>query len=161
MSEEKSTRTIDTAFVLVLFCVFVITILLVLMTGANVYKQTSKTMAEGFDKRTCVSMLIQKIRNYDSEGAISVKDIDGCNALVFSENISGDEYVTYIYYYDGNIKELFVPEKYDFKASDGNDLMTASGFTATIDDKLLTFKYKIDGEEITSCINLKSGEVFG
>ncbi|MDR1194551.1 MAG: DUF4860 domain-containing protein [Peptococcaceae bacterium] len=98
---------VDVVFALALFCAFAASILMVLITGANVYRDVAATMEGNYEERTCLSYIGAKLRHFDSEGGVSVGRLGDTTALLLSERIDGAEFVTYIYYDDGYAKELF------------------------------------------------------
>ena len=53
--KKRTSYTVDTVFVLVLFAVFAITVLFVLIAGAGVYKNTQALMKERYEERTCTA----------------------------------------------------------------------------------------------------------
>ena len=48
-------HTIDTVFVLVLFCLFAAAVLMVLLAGANAYQQIADNMESQYAERTCLA----------------------------------------------------------------------------------------------------------
>ena len=125
----KKNGTADIIFTLVLFCVFTVSVLMVLLTGAGVYKGIVAAMDSSYEERTCLQYIGSKIRHYSGEGNISVADINGIEALVLTENIWGDDYNTYIYMHDGKVKELFTYCDLEFFPEDGFDILDARQLT--------------------------------
>ena len=121
----KRNGTADIIFTLVLFCVFTVSVLMVLLSGAGVYKGIVEAMDGSFEERTCLQYIGAKIRHYSGEGTVSVADINGVSALVLTENIEGYDYNTYIYLHAGRIKELFTDGDLSFYPEDGLDILEA------------------------------------
>lgn len=122
----KKTHTIDTVFALVLFCVFTVSVLLVLMSGATSYKSIQGNSQSNFQDRTCISYIDAKIKHYDNiENNISIDEIDGLKALKLIEEIDGVKYNTFIYLYEGMIKEIFCDESIYISADQGLDILLA------------------------------------
>ena len=122
----KSTRgntRIDTIFVLVIFCVFAISVLLVLMLSADMYKKMTDISREGYDDRTGLSYIWTKVKNNDNAGKIHIGDFNGVPALCFDEEFSDVTYTTRVYFYDGWVMELFSEVGIDFLLEDGAQLI--------------------------------------
>lgn len=123
--KKRTSYTVDSIFVLVLFVVFAITVLFVLMSGAGVYKDTQSVMTERYEERTCLSYITAKINHYDEVGKVSVTKIGDVDALALSEKMGDNDYTTYIYCYEGSVKEIMVEKGLDFKLEDGLDIIEA------------------------------------
>lgn len=116
----------DTFFVLILFAVFVLMALFVSASGALSYKNSAVQMEERFNKQTCISYITAKIRSNNEEGKLSVVDFNGQNALCITDDIGGAVYNTYIYQYDGMVRELFCNAEITLDPSVGSALTKAS-----------------------------------
>ena len=151
---------VDTIFVLMLFCVFAISVLFVLLSGAGVYRDTAEIINDRYEKRVCVSYLTSKLRHYDTEDGISVGKIGDTEALVLTENFLGEEYVTYIYFYNGYICELYTGARGDIKESMGEKIIPASGLAFSVNARLVSVELQYsDGSEnvIYTYINSAGG----
>ena len=98
---------VDTVFVLIIFSVFALSVLMVLMLGARVYKNMTDITSENQEERTLLSYIWTKVKNGDKSGSISVGDFYGLTTLCFDEDFGGTPYRTAIYQYDGWLYELF------------------------------------------------------
>ena len=98
---------VDTVFVLIIFSVFALSVLMVLMLGARIYKNMTDITNENQEERTLLSYIWTKVKNGDKSGSISVGEFYGLTALCFDENFDGVPYRTSIYQYDGWLYELF------------------------------------------------------
>ena len=146
MKKERS-YSVDTVFVLVLFCVFAATILFVLMSGANVYKETASIMHERYEERTCLSYISAKIKHYDSKDSVYLTDFNGTTALALDDEINGVKYNTLIYFYNGHVKELFCEKGAKFGIESGTDIIKAKNLQfAKVDEKSGLIKVKCTGE---------------
>ena len=122
----KKSYKIDTIFALMLFFVFTVSVLFVLMNGAISYKSISLYSQSSFYDRTCISYINTKIKHYDNtENTISISDINGTKALKISEIIDGTAYSTYIYLYNGMVKELFCENDANIDLEFGIDIINA------------------------------------
>lgn len=138
MQKQKTSQTIDVIFVLVLFCTFAAAILMVLLTGASSYKGIVATMEEHYEERTALSYIEAKAHHYDLDGAIAVGQYADQNALQLQEKVNGRSYSTWIYYYDGYVRELFCEDGLQLTPDTGQKIIEAQAFAAEyIEDNLL------------------------
>lgn len=104
---RQHSHSIDTLFSLMLFGMFVIFILLLLVFSARTYKASVKGLDENNNLRTAAVYLTTKFRQHDEERGVRLTDFGGTQALCLADTIDGEEYVTYIYLQDRQLKELF------------------------------------------------------
>ena len=128
MRTTRNSR-IDTVFVLIIFCVFAISVLLVLMLSASIYKNMTDISREGYDDRTGLSYIWTKVKNNDNVGRIHIGDFNGSPALCFDEVFSDVTYQTMVYFYNGWICELFSEEGLDFLLEDGAQIIQIDDLT--------------------------------
>jgi len=110
MKRNNNPHTIQTALVLILFCLFLISILFVLISGVKSYSSISDKLSSRYESRTCINYISSKIKHNDSMGSIEIKKFHGKDALYIYEKIQGEIYNTVIYCHDGYLKE-FISEK--------------------------------------------------
>jgi hypothetical protein len=119
-------------FVLTLFLLLSILAVSVILAGSSVYETISEDMDGNYYRRVSFSYLTTKIRQNDSDGNIYVEEKNGEPMLAVKENYMGEEYVTYIYYHDGWIRELFLDlidgKTVDFELDWGERIIEAEGF---------------------------------
>lgn len=109
MKQEKH-FIVDILFVLALFGVFAVSALALVTIGADVYQHTVEDMSVNYESRTAVSYIMEKVRQNDTAGSISLTTLDDVPALCMLSQIEEDTYCTYLYLYDGHLKELFMRE---------------------------------------------------
>ncbi len=119
MRSPKASHTIDIVFALALFCAFSASVLLVLMTGVKVYKDSVKAIDLRFEERTSIAYITEKVRHYNAKGCVSIESFGDGSALRLSEEIDGVKYNTLIYTHDGKLMELYHEEGLSFKPEDG------------------------------------------
>lgn len=123
--EFKSRGIFDTFIMAALFCIFIVSVVFVLLSGVNVYRSTSDAMNERYENRTLLSYLTVKIKHYDSTDCISLGSVGNIDALVLTESYGSEIYKTYIYCYEGNVCELFIRESVTPMADAGEKIITA------------------------------------
>lgn len=114
MRQERA-FIVDILFVLALFGVFTVSALMLVTIGAEVYRNTVDDMGRNYESRISTAYITEKIRQNDNlhSGTSSVNEIcistlDGEPALLITQNINDENYLTYLYLYDGFLKELYV-----------------------------------------------------
>jgi hypothetical protein len=135
--------TVDAAVVFALFAVFTVSVLFVLISGANVYKTAATTISESYDLRTAEAYIASKIRHSDALGSdgeplVAVKKLDDIDVLALYEEYDGGRDVTYIYYNNGYICELYTSADSAFDVSLGEKIIAAQELELSLDGPLLT-----------------------
>ncbi len=134
MNKSSNSRSSLASMAVILTLFLLLTTLsgAVILSGNNIYKKIADSMGENYEKRISLSYLATKIRQNDVQGSIYTEMKDDVKMLAIREDSDGFEFVTYLYYYDGYIREIFldiyegtVP---DFKLSDGDPIVSTGGF---------------------------------
>ena len=95
-------------------------------------------------------------RQGDQAGSVSVKDIEDTRVLELSQEINGRKFITWIYYKDGEVRELFTSEDSGLGLEDGLEIMECQGLTFTQEDTVLNVQ--VTGAETNSLLlNIRSG----
>ncbi|MGN0351752.1 MAG: DUF4860 domain-containing protein [Roseburia sp.] len=128
--KRSQEHTVDTLFILGLFVIFAATSFLVVFIGAKQYQNIVTRMDENFEIRGCTSYLEEKIRQNDSSNAVNILTIDGQTVLALTNIVNGTEYTTYIYTYEGSLREFYTASGTDFSLSDGQAILDATDFSA-------------------------------
>ena len=131
MNENTEKKRVDTIFVMVVFCIFAISVLLVLVLSAGVYQRMTDISRDRYDERTILSYISTKAKSADEAGKIYIGDFDGIEALFFDEIIGGTLFRTAIYSYDGWARELLYNPEAGLKPSDGMQLMRLDDLSFT------------------------------
>lgn len=151
--KEKTSKFTDLLALLV-FTVFTVCVLLVLLTGAKVYRKLVHTGSENYEARTAAQYVATRVRQAET---VTVENFGGCDALVTSEKIGGETYLTRVYCHDGYIRELFCAEKAELSPEDGEKIMEAERLSFSLKDGVLTAM--IDSRELK--LYLRSGKEVG
>ena len=129
-------HSIDTLFVLLLFALFVTIALFITVSGASAYRSSARQMDERFNRQTCINYITAKIRANNEADKIGIGELDGISALCITDNFDGIKYVTYIYQYDGMVRELFCNAEISLPPSSGSALTEANGLSFERDGNL-------------------------
>jgi hypothetical protein len=113
---------IQVIFPVLLLCVFSICAIMVVSMGADVYSGTVRKAGSNYTARTSVSYIAEKIHQNDAAGAVSVVKKNGRDMLALRQN----GYSTYIYVYDGSLRELTAESGSGADLSEGTEIMQLS-----------------------------------
>jgi len=152
----KKSRLLEILPNFLLFFLFACCMFFVLMSGAKLYKNVTAVMDEQFSVNTCISYVTAKVRHYDEEGAVSVGKIGQEDALLLKETIDEEEYLTYLYCYDGNLMELFCSADMEVSPFDGQAVMPLDAFDLTEKDGLLRFSCEAQDGHVEASVFLQS-----
>lgn len=138
--KRSSGHTVDILFILSLFGAFIVSALLIVVLGARCYQNIVNQSSAGFTTRTSLAYVTEKIRQHDEEGAVSIVEVEEQPVLKLSQTYGDTSYYTYMYYYDGYLKELTVDDYYQPALCDGQDIIAVEDFSMEqISDSLYCF----------------------
>ena len=119
--------------VMIVFSIFAVGALFLCGVGANTYRDTTAVMQQNYDFRTGVMYLTEKTRQSDVAGAISVRKINGVDALVLTEQQSGKGYETWIFVYNNNLCEQLIASGADVILPLAQPIMPMESMNLSID----------------------------
>ncbi|WP_312645613.1 DUF4860 domain-containing protein [Hydrogenoanaerobacterium sp.] len=156
MKQEKG-HVVDLLFTLALFCVFATSALLVVLLGANVYKQTVAGMTQNYNTRTSIAYLAEKIRQNDVANGVKLGEVDGADALILEQKVGESTYQTWIYSSGGKLCEVMVAGGTQVKAADGQPIMELENLQIEQDEQgmLNLLATDVAGEATVLKINLR------
>ena len=140
----KVQHGVQGAFVFVLLGLFALMSTLMVLLGAQMYHATVDHSQYNNGNRIMGAYVRSMIRSMD-DGLISVESPGGIPALALREIWEGDEYVTWLYQYDGQLYEQFTDAGEDFNPDRGTRIC----MQAEISDGLLTVN--LTGGDDTPC----------
>ena len=140
---------------------------------ASVYKRLGDDIGKRFDTATAQTLILQKLRSYN-DSDITVGKSGDTQYISFADTIDGEKYITYIYAYGGELKELFVSYDAPFSEDGGNTLLPAENFTAETEGRpshgpamqpkvapTICFTVTCDGVTTSSHYSLHGGKAVG
>ena len=131
--KEKSSKLTD-LLALTVFAVFALCVLLVLLSGAKVYRGLVARGEESFATRTAARYMTMRVRQAES---VEIASFEGCEALVIPEEVGEATYLTYVYVYDGYVRELYCAENAALLPADGEKVLPADSLHLTLEEGLL------------------------
>lgn len=135
-NREKG-QAVNILFTMLLFLVFVLSALFTVLIGGKVYENINTRMNENFTGSTALSYIANKVRQGDSAGMVSVQEIEGQPVLQLAQEINGEQYVTWIYHYEGEIRELFTDVNSGLTLQDGMPILECGGLKLSQTGRLL------------------------
>ncbi|MGP1570223.1 MAG: DUF4860 domain-containing protein [Eubacteriales bacterium] len=114
-------------FSLILLLSLMISGLLTIAFGADVYEKINERAVENFNNATALAYICGKVRQEDVSSAVSVEEQGGISVLKIAEKYDESGYYTKIYVKDGKLKELFASEDSSVALEDGLDVMNLNG----------------------------------
>ena len=129
MKTQMKTNSFGGILTLLAFALLIVSLLMVLLTGADVVNRLTERDSENYDRRTAVSYIAMRIHQSDSDGMLSVGTYYDNDVLIISEEINGMTFQTLIYCYDGYLYELFCREGYAPSPEFGEKILPADSLS--------------------------------
>ena len=142
---HRDRSIVDIIFMITVFGVFMLSALFVVLFGAKIYKRTAHDMSVNFSSRTSLAYVTEKLHQHDRKNGVEIiEDTDG-PILKLKQFINSDEYCTYLYEFNGHLKELTVRGDVDLVKSAGKDILKLNSFESTkVSDSLYRFNLEDD-----------------
>ena len=137
-NRKMVTHSMQGAFVFVLLGLFAVMSTLMVLLGAQMYRNTVDHTAANNEGRVLSAYVRSMIRAEDGAQAVAVENYDGVQALALREEIEGEEYVTWLYCHEGQLYEQFTGAGRDFVPQSGTVICPAKRFTPVLNGSLLT-----------------------
>jgi hypothetical protein len=138
LRKNNASHVLDALFAFSLFGLFVVIGTCVVLFGSKVYRSTAAQLEENYTSRTALAYVSEKLRQSDVSDGITLESLSfkdeadsspAITALVFTQTIGETDYRTYIYFYDGSLRELFIRADADISPGQGTALLSLSDFT--------------------------------
>ncbi len=153
---RRGGQKFDLLAVLLILCIFSVTVLSLLLTGANTYKNITQKDRAAQNEQIVSLYISNKVFQAESAQAVSVRAEDGVDVLSIESEEGGEMCITRIYCYNGWIMELFSEADYEFSAGDGERITPADSLKMSLDGGLLTVEIDAD-DQIRRVYSLKEG----
>ena len=137
---NQKTQQMGTLFTLLLFLVFVLCALFTVLTGSKVYENISARAEQKNTGTVALQYIANKVRQGDAAGMVSVREVEDTQVLELAQLVGEQRYITWIYYMDGSIRELFAGENSGLGLQDGLQVMKCGGLKLEQDGSLLTME---------------------
>lgn len=157
-SEKK--HVIDLLFPLAVFFVLAASSVALVVLASGLYSKQVKESENSYSGRTALAYVVEKVHQSDENGAVDAGKFDGADALVIRQNYDQKEYVTYLYAYDGYLRELFIQQGIEAKATDGRKILEIANFEVVKmqDGIFRLYCENENGEKTDTFVSVKSKE---
>ena len=133
--KEKQGIRVDSIGVFILGAIFLFLSIGLVMLGGSLYYHIMSTSGANDASRTTFSYISNQVHRADANGGVMVGELDGRQALMLEQDFGGWEFVTYLYYYDGALRELFVEKDNILDAEAGLPIVWLEGLGFEVDDQ--------------------------
>ncbi|MDR1246162.1 MAG: DUF4860 domain-containing protein [Clostridiales Family XIII bacterium] len=149
---------LDTAVVLLLMGMFVLLSVGVMVLGISVYNNTNNLSADNYAQRTVLSYIANQVRRGDVGGGIEVREIGGAEALVFKQDFDGSVYLTCLYAYDGELRELFTEDGFEQEPESGISIMPVADLSFDMRNGMINVEVtEVSGETRSLILTPRAG----
>lgn len=138
---KNKTSDITRVLALLTLVVFALCLLLVLLTGASIYRDLVDGSEISHIRRTARSYLSTRLHQAES---VTLGTLEGCDALLLAETVDNETYITHIYCWDGWLRELYTVPGAEAAPEDGEPILEADCFSCAQDGRLLILKVNDD-----------------
>ena len=129
MQIKQKNHSIDSLFTFLLLLIFSLFTLMLAGMGSSIYRNGAAYLDENYTSRTAIAYVSEKVRQHDEAGNIFMTSVEDLPALGLRDVIEEQSFLTYVYYYDGALCELFIQENRTPEARLGNRIIELSDFT--------------------------------
>lgn len=141
-------RNLSKVLVPLVFAVFMVSVLMVLFSGADTVRSLTLRDRSSFRYRTAVQYISTRIRQADAAGLVSADNSEGLSALVLTEDIDGRQFQTRIYCYDGFLRELFCEAGTEIAPEFGEEILPMEDFRIRLDGNTVHIGFSMpDGSD--------------
>lgn len=127
---RQKKHVIDLLFPVSVLFVFAASSFLVLVLSVHVYNSQTEKANTSYALHTPLAYVAEKIRQNDTQNAITATDFQGQNCLAIAGESGDVHYTTYIYSYKGYLKELTLRDGTAASLSDGKDILKVKNFSS-------------------------------
>lgn len=157
MSTYRSHGGLRTAAVFCLCALFAVLAIGLTLLSSGIYRSTAADADRNYTHRTALSYLVNQVRRSDEADAIALTEFGGSDALSLTERVDGAEYVTLLYCYDGQLRELYTEKGTELTPGDGVAILPLSGLELAMEEGLLHITVSLDSETSTTSLAPRSG----
>lgn len=161
INEKRQRHSVGGLFTLSLLLMFAFSTLVLVLLGSRIYRNGVSHLDRNYTTRTALAYVTEKIRQHDEKDSVSFSELDGIPALFLKDTIDGDSFFTFVYFYDGALRELFVHSSTSPSPEMGSKIVSLDDFSVSavpgMDDTVRIFAVGEDGQCLESCVHVTSG----
>ena len=132
MLKKKHLLSADGVAVLLLGAVFLFLSIGLVLLGGSVYRRVVADSQENDRMRTTLSYIANQVRRTDTAGNVQVDKFYGQDALLLMQDFDGIECITYLYCWEGSLRELFVEKGFELEPQAGLPLIPLDDISFTL-----------------------------
>lgn len=136
---QERKHSADFLFPLLLFFLFALLAIEMVLFAAKGYSGILEKRSLNNEAGTCISYVREKIHQNDVAGGVMVADLSGAPALILEKQVGEKRYLTYIYRYNDELRELFTLEGAPVTMDSGTAILKVSDFKVEQAGKRLFF----------------------
>ncbi len=165
--QKMPSHAVSGLFVFLLLGLFAVFATVLALLGVRAYTAAAARTGVHSDARICTAYLRTMLRSEDKAGAISLETVTGqlpedggeaeVDVLALRENYDGDAYVTYLYVWNGSLREWFTDADEPFRPAEGEKICPADALTAELDGSLLSVEIQSGETRSTVQLALRTG----
>ena len=156
MKTEGKRHNVTSLAALLVFTVFTLCVLLVLLTGAKVYRGVTERAQIRADAATAVRYLTTRVHQADRVNGLLLEAFGDSDALVLLSEVDGEVYETRIYCHNGWLCELFSPRGAGLSPADGEQILSLQNLSFHLQDRTLEVAFEVGGETQTLLMTLRA-----
>jgi len=155
---KEKTRSVELLFPLLLTGLYILSAVTVLLLTAGVYSGGRTRSQAQYESFTALSYLTERVRRNDREEGLCLGKIGEQDAIIFTIHTETGSYDTYLYCYEGHLRELMVKKELTPEPNMGRKLLPLASFTPEMsaDGLLLLRCTATDGVEAVQYVALRS-----
>lgn len=135
-------------FSVVLFTVFIATILITLMVGTRIYRQLAVQQQATDDARLSLNLIANSVRANDATDAIATGDGPEGSSLVLVERLESGTYETRIYLFEGTVYEEYAVSGTPYTPEKATAIADSETFGFTYKNGLLTITTDVGSMDV-------------
>ena len=158
MHSSSRRHMMDMLFPLGLLLAFAASAVMVILMAANLYTRIAEDSSRAYTARTVLAYVTEKVHQNDAAGGIRADTFEGCPALILERDNEGVTYCTYLYAYDGALRELMVQQGTEARPGDGREILPLKEFLPRQETDNLIYVSSTDenGKTAESFLNISS-----
>ena len=150
---SQKRHAIDFLFPVTVFFVFTISALTVILLAARIYQSTADDSQRNYTSGTALSHITEKLHQNDLEDSMFLDELDGTQAVVLRQETEDAFYLTYLYVWDGQLRELYIKEGTPLSPSAGKSILPIKEFSAEeTENRVITFHCTDTSGETASAV---------
>jgi hypothetical protein len=133
--KEKQGLRADSIGVFLLGAAFLFMSISLVLLGGALYRQIMMRANENDEIRTTFAYISNQMHRADEFGGVEVGEFAGAQALLLNHDFYGWEFTTFLYYYDGALRELFVEKGFELDPDAGQVIIRLEDLGFSVDER--------------------------